>query len=211
MSQRPDADYPCRIVCSTEETTEVLYLLGAGDRVVGISGFTLRPPEARSKPKVSAYLQADFDKILSLSPDLVLAFSDLQADIARELIRRGVSVMTFNQRSLGEIYQAIRVLGGMVGKDLEARRLTQELQEGVEAVREKGEMLLRRPRVFFEEWPDPLISGIRWVSELIEAAGGEDLFPELRSRQDARGRVVDPAEVLQREPEVIIASWCGRK
>ena len=211
MSSDGSSDYPRRIVCLTEETTEVLYALGSGDRVVGISGYTVRPPEARLKPKVSSFIQADFDRILALSPDLVLTFSDLQADIARELIRRGVTVMNFNQRSLEEIYRMIRVLGGMVGKAEEARLFARKLQDGVEAVREKGEALLRRPAVFFEEWPDPLISGIRWVSELIEVAGGRDLFEELRDCQDARRRIVDPGEVARRDPEVVIASWCGRK
>jgi iron complex transport system substrate-binding protein len=205
------AGYPRRVVCLTEETTEILYRIGAGDLVVGISGYTVRPPEARRKPKVSAYLQANIEKILSLSPDLVLAFSDLQAGIAADLIRRGVPVMTFNQRSVEGIYRAILVLGGMVGRPEEARALVEELQAGVAEVRERGEALLRRPRVFFEEWPDPLISGIRWVSELIEVAGGEEVFPELRTHPDARSRIVDPAEVIRREPEVIIGSWCGRK
>jgi iron complex transport system substrate-binding protein len=203
--------YPTRIVCLTEESTEVLYRLGAGDRVVGVSGYTVRPPEARLKPKVSAYIQANIEKILSLKPDLVIAFSDLQADIARDLIRRGVWVMTFNQRSVEEIYRMIRILGGMIGMDEAALALVEELERGVEGVREKGESLLRSPRVFFEEWPDPLISGIRWVSELIEIAGGSDIFPELRERQDGPGRVVALDEVARREPEIIIGSWCGRK
>jgi iron complex transport system substrate-binding protein len=212
MSDSSDLDgYPRRIVCLTEETTEILYLLGAGERVVGISGYTVRPPEARSKPKVSSYLNANFERILALKPDLVLAFSDLQADLARELIIRGVPVMTFNQRSLEEIYRTIRILGGMIGREKEGRELAARLAEGVERVREEGEALLRRPRVFFEEWPDPLISGIRWVSELVEAAGGEDIFPELRSRGDGKGRIVEPEEVIRRAPEVIIGSWCGRK
>ncbi len=206
-----ESGYPTRIICLTEETTEVLYRLGSGDRVVGVSGYTVRPPEARLKPRVSAYIQANIEKILSLRPDLVLAFSDLQADIVRELIRRGVWVMTFNQRAIAEIYQMIRILGGMIGMDTQARALVEELVEGVERVREKGESLLRRPRVFFEEWPDPLISGIRWVSELIEVAGGSDIFPELRDRQDGPGRIVGFEEVAKREPEVIIGSWCGKK
>jgi iron complex transport system substrate-binding protein len=205
------SEYPSRIVCLTEETTEVLYRIGAGDRVVGVSGYTVRPPEARLKPKVSAFIQANIEKILSLRPDLVLAFSDLQADIAKDLIRRGVWVATFNQRSVEEIYRMVRILGGMVGREDEARALAAELAEGVERVREKGDALLRRPRVFFEEWPDPLISGIRWVSELIEIAGGEDAFPELRSAGEAPGRIVSFEEVVRREPEVIIGSWCGRK
>ena len=206
-----DPAYPRRIVCLTEETTEVLYRLGVGDSVVGVSGYTVRPPEARLKPRVSAFITANIEKILSLRPDLVLAFSDLQADIARDLIRRGVWVATFNQRSVEEIYRMIRVLGGMVGREREAAALVGELSEGVERVRERGEVLLRRPRVFFEEWPDPLISGIRWVSELIEVAGGQDVFKELREQGEAKGRIVSFEEVVRRGPEVIVGSWCGRK
>ena len=206
-----ESGYPTRIVCLTEETTEALYRMGAGDRVVGVSGYTVRPPEARLKPRVSAYIQANIEKILSLKPELVLAFSDLQAEIVRDLIRRGIWVMTFNQRSIEEIYRMIHILGGIIGMGAEAQALVQELAEGVERVREKGESLLRRPRVFFEEWPEPLISGIRWVSELIEIAGGTDVFPELREKQDGAGRIVAPQEVAGREPEVIIGSWCGRK
>lgn len=211
MSSRAEDAYPRRIVCLTEETTEILYRLGEGDRVVGVSGHTVRPPEAKRKPRVCSYLKVDFETILSLRPDLVLGFSDLQADIAAELIRRGVTVVTFNQRSLEEIYRMIRMVGEMIGREREARELAENLRAGVEEFRDKGEALLRRPRVFFEEWPDPLISGIRWVSELIEVAGGQDVFREFRDRPDARGRIVDPADVVRREPEVIIASWCGRK
>ncbi len=203
--------YPSRIVCLTEETTEVLYRIGAGDRVVGVSGYTVRPPEARKKPKVSAFIHANLEKIQELKPDLVLTFSDLQADIARDLVRRGVWVVAFNQRSVEEILRMIRMLGGMVGRIDEAESLAAQLEERIEEVREKGAALLRRPRVFFEEWPDPLISGIRWVSELVEIAGGEEIFPELREEQGAKGRIVTFEEVARREPEVIIGSWCGRK
>ncbi len=203
--------YPSRIVCLTEETTEVLYRIGAGDLVVGVSGYTVRPPEARKKPKVSAFIQANLEKIQELKPDLVLTFSDLQADIARDLVRRGVWVVAFNQRSVEEILRMIRMLGGMVGRIDEAESLAAQLEERIEEVREKGAALLRRPRVFFEEWPDPLISGIRWVSELVEIAGGEEIFPELREEQGAKGRIVTFEEVARREPEVIIGSWCGRK
>ena len=205
------AKYPSRIVCLTEETTEVLYRIGAGDLVVGVSGYTVRPPEARRKPKVSAFIQANLEKIQELKPDLVLTFSDLQADIVRDLVRRGVWVVAFNQRSIEEILRMIRVLGGMVGRAEEAEALAVRLEEGIDAIREKGDSLLRRPRVFFEEWPDPLISGIRWVSELVEIAGGEEIFPELRGEQGAKGRIVSFEEVARREPEVIIGSWCGRK
>src|SRR5918995_1602244 len=178
--------YPSRIVCLTEETTETLYLLGEGDRIVGISGYTVRPPEARSKPKVSAFINARFDKIEGLRPDLVLAFSDLQADISAELIRRGYPVMTFNQRSVAEILQTIRQIGGLVGAGERAAALASRLEVGLSDFRARAAALPRRPRVFFEEWDDPLISGICWVDELIEIAGGEGLFPELREGRLAK-------------------------
>jgi iron complex transport system substrate-binding protein len=205
----PDA-YPSRIVCLTEETTETLYLLGEGDRVVGISGYTVRPPEARAKPKVSAFVSARFDKIEALRPDLILAFSDLQADIAAELIRRGFPVMTFNQRSVAEILQTIRIVGALVGRGDAAGELARSLEAGLDDIRRRAARLPRRPRVFFEEWDDPLISGIRWVDELIEVAGGDPLFPELREHGLARNRIVSPDAVADRDPEVIVASWCGK-
>ena len=202
--------YPRRIICLTEETTETLYLLGEQDRIVGVSGYTVRPPEARQKPKVSAFINAKFDEILALEPDLVFAFSDLQADIAAELIRRGVNVLTFNQRSITEILQMILTVGRIVGGEARARRLVSSLQGELEAIAESAAGFARRPRVFFEEWYDPLISGIRWVDELIEIAGGECIFPKLRRQQAAKDRIVNPADVIARDPEVIIASWCGR-
>ncbi len=202
--------YPRRIICLTEETTETLYLLGEEDRIVGISGYTVRPPEARRKPKVSAFINAKFEKIMALEPDLVFAFSDLQADIARELIRRGVTVFTFNQRSVTEILQMILTVGRIVGCAEKAARLATRLQSGLNAIQESARRFRRRPRVFFEEWNDPLISGIRWVEELIELAGGEPLYPELRNHKVAKDRILNPAEVAARDPEVIIASWCGR-
>ena len=202
--------YPSRIVCLTEETTETLYLLGEGDRVVGISGYTVRPPEARAKPKVSAFINARFEKIEALRPDLVLAFSDLQADIAAELIRRGYPVITFNQRSVAQILQMIRVLGGIVGRAEEADALARRLEAGLDGIRALAARLPRRPRVFFEEWDDPLISGICWVDELVEIAGGAPLFPELRAQPLAKGRILSPDAVLEKDPEVIIASWCGK-
>jgi iron complex transport system substrate-binding protein len=203
--------YPERIVCLTEETTETLYLLGAGERVVGVSGYTVRPPEARGKPRVSAFINARFDKILALEPDLVLAFSDLQADIAAELIRRGCNVVTFNQRSIGEILQMIRMLGGLVGLSDRAEALATRLEDGLTAIRDSAARFSRRPRVFFEEWDDPLISGIRWVDELIEIAGGDTLFPEHRSAALAKDRIVSPERVRESAPEAIVASWCGKK
>jgi iron complex transport system substrate-binding protein len=187
-----------------------LYLLGEGDRVVGISGYTVRPPEARGKPKVSAFITARFDKIESLEPDLILAFSDLQADIAAELIRRGHPVVTFNQRSIAEIFRMIRMLGALVGRQAAAETLADRLDRGLDTIRERAAKLPRRPRVFFEEWDDPLISGICWVDELIEVAGGQPLFPHLRSASLAKDRIVQAAEVRAANPDVIVASWCGK-
>jgi iron complex transport system substrate-binding protein len=202
--------FPSRIVCLTEETTETLYLLGEGDRVVGVSGYTVRPPEARQKPKVSAFINARFDKIDALTPDLVLAFSDLQADIARELIRRGYPVYTFNQRSVAEILQMIRILGALVGRPEKGDALASRLERELDEIRAAGARFPRRPRVFFEEWNDPLISGIRWVEELVEVAGGDPIFPELRDKALGKDRIVDPAAVVERNPDVIIGSWCGK-
>lgn len=202
--------YPTRIVCLTEETTETLYLLGEGDRIVGVSGYTVRPPEARSKPRVSAFINARFDKIESLKPDLVLAFSDLQADIAAELIRRGYPVVTFNQRTVAEILQTIRMIGGLIGAGERAEALASRLEAGLDDIRQRAATLPRRPRVFFEEWPDPLISGICWVDELVEIAGGIPLFPELRTARLGKDRILDPQAVAERDPEVIVASWCGK-
>jgi len=203
--------YPSRIVCLTEETTETLYLLGQGDRVVGVSGYTVRPPEARQKPKISAFINAKFDKIVALEPELVLAFSDLQADLVSELVRRGLPVVTFNQRSIGEIFQMIQMLGGLVGCQREAEALTERLERDLDRIRESAARLPRRPRVFFEEWDEPLISGIRWVEELVQIAGGDPVFPELATCGLAKDRIVDPTEAARRNPEVIFASWCGKK
>ena len=202
--------YPQRIVCLTEETTETLYLLGEGDRIVGVSGYTVRPPEARQKPRVSAFISARFEKIEALSPDLILAFSDLQADIVAELVRRGHPVVTFNQRSVAEIFQMMLMVGGLVGKSDQAARLVADLQRSLEEIRASAAMQSRRPRVYFEEWDDPLISGIQWVEELIDVAGGDSIFPELRHKKLARDRIVESAEVVRRNPEIIVASWCGK-
>ena len=205
-------DFPRRIICLTEETTETLYLLGEQDRIVGISGYTVRPPEARrDKPKVSAFINAKFDKILALEPDLVFAFSDLQADIAAELIRRGINVFTFNQRSVVEILEMILTIGRIVGGEERARGLVDSLAGGLDAIRESAAKFPFRPRVYFEEWYDPLISGIRWVDELIEIAGGECIFPELRLQQAAKDRIVEPQRVIEANPQLIIGSWCGRQ
>ena len=203
--------YPERIVCLTEETTETLYLLGQGHRIVGVSGYTVRPPEARQKPKVSAFINAKFDKIEQLRPDLVLAFSDLQADLAAELVRRGMAVVTFNQRSVAEILQMIRMLGGLIGCQPEAEALADRLAADLDHIRERASQHGVRLRAFFEEWDEPLISGIRWVEELVEIAGGAPIFPELSNARLAKDRIVDPAEVARRDPEVVFASWCGKK
>jgi iron complex transport system substrate-binding protein len=204
---------PSRIVCLTEETTETLYLLGEEQRIVGISGFTVRPARARrEKPKVSAFTSAKIDKILALAPDLVFGFSDLQADIAAELIRRGVNVCIFNQRSVEQILSMIAMVGAMVGAQEKTEALISRLEAGMEEVRRQAGELPRRPRVYFEEWDNPQISGIRWVSELIGIAGGIDCFPELAQCPMARDRVIaDPLEVPRRAPEIIIGSWCGKK
>jgi len=204
-------EYPRRIVCLTEETTETLYLLGEQDRIVGVSGYTARPPEARSKPKVSAFITAKYEKIEALQPDLILAFSDLQADIVRDLAKRGLNVIVFNQRSVPEILQMIVTLARIVGAEVKGIGLVQKLQAELAAITDSALRLPRRPRVLFEEWDDPLISGIQWVHELIEIAGGEPIFPELRDKAAAPDRVIHPDEVPRRDPEIIIGSWCGKK
>jgi iron complex transport system substrate-binding protein len=204
------AKHPERIVCLTEETTETLYLLGEGDRVVGISGYTVRPPEARQKPKVSSFLHARYEKIEALKPDLILAFSDLQADITTDLVKRGYPVFTFNQRSVAEILQMIRVLAGIVGVPEKGEALATQFERGLDDIRERASLLPRRPRVFFEEWYDPLISGIRWTEELVEIAGGDPIFPELANASLAKDRIVTGDQVVARAPDVIIGSWCGK-
>jgi len=202
-----------RIVCLTEEPTEILYRIGEEDRIVGISGFTVRPPRARrEKPKVSAFLTAKIDRILELEPDLALGFSDIQAGIAAELIRRGVEVHIFNHRSVAGILRTVRAVAALAGSAEKGERLAAELEEGLDRVRARTARLACRPRVYFEEWYDPLISGIRWVSELVEMAGGDDCFPEHRAGSLAKDRIIaDPGEVVRRAPDVIIGSWCGRR
>lgn len=203
--------YPSRIICLTEETTETLYRIGAGELVVGVSGFTVRPREARAKPRVSSFLDANFERILDLKPDLVLGFSDLQAELGRELALRGVPVYLFNQRSVAEILQSIRVVAALVGRAEAGEQLAQTLAQRVQRHAEAAQQLPRRPRLFFEEWHEPLISGIRWCSELIELAGGEDICSESREMKGAKGRIYEPAEIARRNPDGVIASWCGRK
>jgi len=202
---------PQRIVCLTEETTETLYLLGEEDRIVGISAFTVRPPEARKgKPVVSQYVKAEIDKIVALKPDLVMAFSDLQADICAELIRRGVGVYCFNQRTIEEILEMIRTVARLVGCVEKGNQLVSKLQYGMDAGAQIGDQLPVRPRVFFEEWPDPIITGIAWVSEIIELVGGIDCFADLRDHRLAKQRIVTPEQVVERKPDLYLASWCGR-
>ncbi len=205
--------WPERIVCLTEETTETLYLLGQEHRIVGISGFTVRPPRARKeKPKVSAFTSAKIDKILALEPDLVLGFSDLQADIARELITHGIEVHVFNHRSVEQILTMIAQLGAMVGAAEPGLQLAEKLERKVNALKELTDRYEVKPRVFFEEWDDPLISGIRWVSELVEIAGGIDCFSELAKESLGKNRIIaDNDEVIRRAPDIIIGSWCGKK
>ena len=205
--------FPQRIVCLTEETTETLYLLGEEWRIVGISGFTVRPARARKeKPRVSAFTSAKIDRIIALEPDLVLGFSDLQADIAADLIRAGVEVHVFNHRSIEDILRMIRALGGMIGCEGKTHELVKQLTGGLAQVRERAAALPRRPRVYFEEWDEPLIAGIRWVSELIELAGGENCFPELARQALGKNRIIaDPTEVVRRAPDIILGSWCGKK
>ena len=203
---------PGRIVCLTEETVETLYLLGEQDRIVGISGYVVRPPQARrEKPRVSAFTSANIDEIMALKPDLVLAFSDLQADIAGDLIRRGLDVHAFNQRSVAGILDMIRTVGAMVDASERAQQLVGRLEARLAEVRQRAESLPRQPRVFFEEWDDPLISTIGWVSELVEIAGGIDIFGDRAGRGAAKDRIVTIDEVVAREPDLIIGSWCGKE
>jgi iron complex transport system substrate-binding protein len=205
--------YPERIVCLTEETTETLYLLGEDERIVGISGFTVRPPRARrEKPRVSAFTSAKIERIVELRPDLVLGFSDLQADIAAALVRAGIEVHVFNHRSVQEILRMIAVLGGMIGCQQKATALVAELAAGLAAVAARADSFRCRPRVYFEEWDTPQISGIAWVSELIGIAGGEDCFPELAREALGKNRIIaDALEVPRRAPDIILGSWCGKK
>jgi iron complex transport system substrate-binding protein len=203
---------PERIVCLTEETTETLYLLGEQHRIVGISGYTVRPPQARKeKPRVSAFVSADIPKILALEPDLVLTFSDLQADIVAALVRAGVSVHAFNQRTITEILDMVRILGALVGAGRRADELADRLAANLESTRQRTTRAGIRPKVYFEEWDEPMISGIAWVSELIDIAGGADVFPELAKCKSAKDRIVAPDEVIRRAPDIVVGSWCGKK
>ncbi|MDN5927692.1 MAG: cobalamin-binding protein [Hyphomicrobiales bacterium] len=201
---------PERIVCLTEETVETLYLLGEERRIAGVSGYAVRPPQVRKeKPRVSAFISADIPKILALEPDLVLTFSDMQADIVASLIREGVEVHAFNQRTVEGIFAMIETLGAMVRRAEAANRLVAGYRKRIAALRASAPT--QRPRVYFEEWDEPLISGIGWVSELIEIAGGEDCFPDLARRAGARDRIVRPLDVIAARPDIVIGSWCGKK
>lgn len=204
---------PRRIVCLTEETTEWLYLLGEEARIVGISGYTVRPRRAREeKPKVSAFTSAKIDRILELRPDCVFGFSDLQADIAADLVRRGVQVTIFNQRSVEEIFAMLYQVAAMVGRADDGLRLLEGMRARLQAIAAEAAALPRRPRVFFEEWDEPPISGIRWVSELVGIAGGDDIFPELAAQSLGKDRIVaDPGEIVRRNPDIVVGSWCGKK
>jgi iron complex transport system substrate-binding protein len=203
---------PERIVCLTEETVETLYLLSEERRIVGVSGYAVRPARVRrEKPRVSAFISADFGKILALEPDLVLTFSDLQADIAADLIRRNVAVHAFNQRDVAGILAMIRTLGALVGAADRADALAAGLARRLEKVRASTAQLPRHPRVYFEEWDEPMISGIGWVAELVEIAGGIDVFPALSRRSNAKERIVSGDEVIAAAPDIIVGSWCGKK
>jgi len=200
---------PRRIVCLSDETAETLYLLGEQDRIVGVSGFSTRPPEVKNKPRISAFRDANLDAIMALKPDLVLTFSDVQAGITQQLILRGLTVLNFNQRTISEIFDTIAMLARIVGKARGGEELVTRLRGGLDEINAAAQKFPHRPSVYFEEWHDPLISGIGWVDELVEIAGGDTIFPELRNCGKAQDRVVDPDEVLRRDPEVIFASWCG--
>jgi iron complex transport system substrate-binding protein len=213
MQQAASTPGPQRIVCLTEETTEWLYLLGEEARIVGISGYTVRPRRARDeKPKVSAFLSAKIDKILALRPDCVFGFSDLQADIASELIRKGVQVTVFNQRSVEEIFSMLYQVAAMVGQPQRGLDLLAQMRGCLQEIEAIGKALPRRPRVYFEEWDEPPISAIRWVSELTRIAGGDDCFPELAQMAMGKDRIVaDPGEIVRRNPDIVVGSWCGKK
>ncbi|MGH7342772.1 MAG: cobalamin-binding protein, partial [Candidatus Rokuibacteriota bacterium] len=202
--------FPSRVVCLTAETAEIAYLVGAGDRVVGVPGTARRPEAVRDKPRVGGFTTFKLDKILALEPDLVLAFSDLQAVVVRDLVHAGVTVLCTNQRSLDDVFRAVLLVGGALGCERAARDVVRDMRDEIRQIREFSSVWPDRPRVYFEEWMDPLIAGIRWVSEAIEIAGGRDVFSELRAEPSAKRRVVDPAEVVRRDPEIILASWCGK-
>ncbi len=203
---------PSRIVCLTEETVETLYLLGEDRRIVGVSGYAVRPPQVRrEKPRVSAFISADVPKILALEPDLVLTFSDLQADIVAELVRAGVAVHAFNQRHVAGILDMIRTLGALIGAAEKADALARSFETQLAQAKQRAEKLPRKPRIYFEEWDDPMISGIGWVSELIDVAGGIDVFQNLAGQKSAKDRIVEAGAVIAAKPDIVVGSWCGKK
>lgn len=201
---------PQRIVCLTEETVETLYLMGEDQRIVGVSGFVVRPPEARRKPKVSTFTDAKTDEIVALKPDLVFTFSDIQADITANLMRAGLEVHAFNHRTVEGIFNMIETVGALIGEPAKAASLSRDLQANIDCAREAAEKLAQRPRVYFEEWDDPMISGIGWVSDLIDIAGGENVFADRAHGQAAKDRFVTSDEVIAAAPDIIIGSWCGK-
>ena len=203
--------FPSRIVCLSDEASELLYLLGEQDRIAGVSGFSRRPPEVRSKPRVSTFRDANFEAIEKIDPDLVITYSDVQAEITKEAVHRGLPVLNFNQRSVSEVFEFIELLARVVKQEERGRTLIAAYQSELEKIAQAADAFGWRPRVFFEEWNEPLISGIEWVEELIEIAGGEPVFPELRKTRKAKDRVVQPDQIIERNPDVIIASWCGMK
>jgi len=205
------AQYPKRIICLTEEFTETLYLLGREDLIVGISGFTVRPPQARkTKPKVCTFIEANYEKIYSLKPDLIFAFSDLQAEIVKELIKNGMNVFCFNQRSVEDILSMMRMIGAVIGENKKAEKLVNSIQKKLEIIYKVSQKIKKKPKVYFEEWDEPMISGIQWVEEIIEICGGETIFPELRRCSLAKDRFVKSEDIIERNPDIILASWCGK-
>ena len=205
------SSFPKRIVCLSDEVAELIYLLGVEDRIVGVSGFSTRPPEVRQKPRVSTFRDANFDAIAELKPDLIVTYSDVQAEITREASRRGLTVLNCNQRSIAEIFETIALLSRILGKEKEGNELIDSYASGLERIASTAKEFAYRPRVFFEEWNDPIISGIQWVEELIEIAGGETIFPEFLNCRKAQDRVVQWESVVGRNPDVIFASWCGMR
>ena len=203
--------FPSRIVCLSDESSELLYLLGEQDRIAGVSGFSRRPPEVKGKPRVSTFRDANFEAIEKLDPDLIITYSDVQADITKEAIRRGLPVLNFNQRCVSEIFEFIELIARVVNQQERGRKLIAAYQSELEKIARAAAGFRWRPRLFFEEWNEPLISGIEWVEELVELAGGEPIFPEFRKARKAKDRIVQSEDVIQRNPDVILASWCGMK